>query len=314
MDFQLQKPQAVRMALEKRKGMNIFLETMVFIVIFWVCAIVQAICVTPGQMMFISYNADYRAVLEAGDLGKMADIALEVSGSDMMIIVSLFSSAVLILIPLLFCRLLQKRNPETLGFTRKGIVREYLLGLGVGFAMFSVAVLLCILTGALKVEGISAAFHPGMFILFVLGFMVQGMGEEALCRGYFMVSVGRRHPMWTAVFANSLVFGALHLLNTGISALAFVNLTLFGIFASLYFIKRGSIWGIGALHSAWNLVQGNFWGLQVSGMQLKCSVFLSSQIQGRSLIHGGAFGPEGGLAVSVVLAAGICLLLRKKEE
>lgn len=314
MDFQLEKPQAVIAAQEKKKGMNIFLETLVFIGIFWICAIVQTICATPGQMMFISYNADYQAALAAGDLGKMADIALAISGSDIMVIVSLFSSGVLIFIPLLFCRLIQKRKPETVGFTKKGIVREYLLGLGIGFGMFSLAVLLCVLTGALKVEGISEAFHPGMFLLFALSFMVQGMGEEVLCRGYFMVSVGRKNSMWVAVFANSLVFAALHLMNTGISALAFANLTLFGLFASLYFIKRGNIWGIGALHSVWNLAQGNIWGLQVSGMELECSVLRSSQLPSRSLINGGAFGPEGGLAVSVVLAAGICLLLRKRTE
>ena len=118
--------------------------------------------------------------------------------------------------------------------------------------------------------------------------------------------------MWAAVFSNAFLFAALHLLNTGIGVLAFVNLVLFGVFASLYFIKRGNIWGIGALHSIWNLVQGNFWGLRVSGMTTECSVFRSTMMEGKSVINGGAFGPEGGLAVTVILLAGVCLLLRKK--
>ena len=92
------------------------------------------------------------------------------------------------------------------------------------------------------------------------------------------------------------------------------NLTLFGVFASLYFIKRGSIWGIGAFHSIWNLVQGNFWGLRVSGGATECSVFRTTMVEGRDIINGGAFGPEGGLAVTVVLLAGICVLLRKKKH
>ena len=143
--------------------------------------------------------------------------------------------------------------------------------------------------------------------------MVQGMGEEVLCRGYLMVSGGRRYPMWVAVFSNAVIFAALHLLNYGISVLAFINLSLFGVFASLYFIKRGSIWGIGAFHSIWNLVQGNFWGLSVSGGATECSVFRTTMVEGRDIINGGAFGPEGGLAVTVVLLVGICVLLRKKE-
>ena len=67
--------------------------------------------------------------------------------------------------------------------------------------------------------------------------------------------------------------------------LAFINLTLFGVFASLYFIKRGSIWGIGAFHSIWNLVQGNFWGLSVSGGATECSVFRTTMVEGRDSIR-----------------------------
>ena len=128
-----------------------------------------------------------------------------------------------------------------------------------------------------------------------------------------MVSVGRRYPMWVAVFTNAVIFAVLHLLNNGISVLAFINLVLFGVFASLYFIKRGNIWGIGALHSVWNLVQGNFWGLSVSGMGTECSVLSSTMIEGKDIINGGAFGPEGGLGVSVVLVAGIGILLCMKS-
>lgn len=33
--------------------------------------------------------------------------------------------------------------------------------------------------------------------------MIRGHGEEVLCRGYFMVSMGRRYPMWAAVLGRS---------------------------------------------------------------------------------------------------------------
>jgi len=117
-----------------------------------------------------------------------------------------------------------------------------------------------------------------------------------------------------AVILNALFFAALHLGNSGISALAFVNLTLFGVFASVYFIKRGNIWGIGAIHSIWNFVQGNFYGIKVSGMESSCSVFASAMTEGRDLIHGGAFGLEGGLAVTLVLVAGTLFLLTKPAK
>ena len=144
--------------------------------------------------------------------------------------------------------------------------------------------------------------------------MIQGMAEEVLCRSYFLVSIGRRYPMWVAVLLNALFFAALHLANNGISVLAFVNLTLFGIFASVYFIKRGNIWGIGAIHSIWNFVQGNFYGIRVSGIETSCTVFDSVSVDGRAWMNGGAFGLEGGLAVTIVLVAATLLMLSQPAK
>lgn len=217
-------------------------------------------------------------------------------------------------VTLAFCRFIQKRRLAAIGFTKERAGKDYLIGIGIGFLLFSAAVLLCVLTGALKLEGLSGTFHIGIFVLFTIGFMLQGMSEEVICRGYLMVSIGRRYSMWVAVLSNALVFAALHLFNNGISVLAFINLALYGIFASLYFIERGSIWGVAAFHSVWNLVQGNFWGLRVSGIVTECSVFRSTLADNRALINGGAFGPEGGLAVTLVLAVGIVFLLKKIQD
>ena len=93
-----------------------------------------------------------------------------------------------------------------------------------------------------------------------------------------------------------------------------VNLTLFGVFASVYFIKRGSIWGIAAIHSIWNFVQGNLYGIKVSGTESSCSVFSSVSAEGKTLINGGDFGLEGGLAVTVVLVIGILFLLTRRAK
>ena len=69
-----------------------------------------------------------------------------------------------------------------------------------------------------------------------------------------------------------------------------MNLTLFGVFASVYFIKRGNIWGIGAIHSIWNFAQGHFYGIKVSGMDSSCSLLNSVFVDGKDLINGGNFG------------------------
>ena len=193
-------------------------------------------------------------------------------------------------------------------------MKEYGTGILAGFAFFSVCVGLGLLTGGLKFGGISPEFSIGIFVLYLLGYMVQGMAEEVLCRGYFLGSYARRYPVYAAVLANSLLFAALHLLNSGISVLAIVNLTLFGIFASLYFVRRGSIWGIGAFHTVWNLVQGNFYGIKVSGMSLGNTFLTMNPVEGKELLNGGDFGMEGSLICTLVYVIGIIWLLTRKNK
>lgn len=308
MNMVLKTPELVEEARGDKNGWNWFVELLAFVGVFLVSTFAMFVVLAPGELVMLAQNAAYQKALAAGDVNAAMEAATQIGTSDGYMVLSLFADIMMIGIVLLFCKLIQKRRIRTLGFTKDGVLKEYLIGAGVGFLVFSVAVLLCVVTGALRLDGISDTFSMGMFLLFLLGYMVQGMAEEVLCRGYFMVSFGRRYPMAAAVIANAVIFAALHLLNPGIAPLAIVNLILFGIFASCYFIRKGNIWGIGAFHSVWNLVQGNFYGIKVSGTTTSCTVFSSTAVGGREIINGGAFGLEGGLAVSLVLIAGILLL------
>ncbi len=314
MDLQLVKPESVIKAQERQKGMNWILEILVFIAVFLVGGIAQILCMMPMEVLLLSQNKMYQNALEAGDVEGATVAAMQIASSDIYMVVSLVATIGMTAVTIAFCRFIQKRRMDAIGFTRHRAGKDYLIGFGMGFVLFSAAVLLCVLTGAIKVNGFSGTFSIGVFVLFTVGFMLQGMSEEVICRGYLMVSIGRRYSMWVAILSNALIFAALHLLNNGISVLAFINLVLYGIFASLYFIERGSIWGIAAFHSVWNLVQGNFWGLRVSGIVTECSVFRSTLTDNRDIINGGAFGPEGGLAVTIVLAAGIVFLLKRIQD
>jgi hypothetical protein len=155
--------------------------------------------------------------------------------------------------------------------------------------------------------------------LFLLGFLIQGMAEEVLCRSYLMVSLSRGWPVWVCALLNSLLFSILHLGNDNVSVIALINIFLFGLFASMLTLRRGSIWMAGAVHSMWNFAQGNLFGIPVSGIQGLPSP-LSSRLESgalRELLNGGAFGLEGGLAVTVVLLAGCAVVLiapTKKSE
>ncbi len=311
-DF-LEEPVAVQQARERKKGMFWLLEILVFIAVFIVSGIVQSVFMMPMELIIQLQHPEMMEAAVSGDMDEYTRIFNEATSENMYVIVMLFSTVGIIIITLLFCKLIQKRKMTSLGFVKKDMVKEYLIGMGGGFILFSVAVLICVVTGTMKFNGISENFSFGIFLLYLLGYMVQGMSEEALCRGYFMVSMSRRYPVAAGIMANSLIFASLHLFNSGISILAFINLTLFGVFASLYFLKRGSIWGIAAFHSVWNLVQGNVYGVLVSGTSSDCSVFSTTMVEGKELVNGGTFGLEGGIAVTIVFIAGIIFWCTRKS-
>lgn len=122
--------------------------------------------------------------------------------------------------------------------------------------------------------------------------------------------------MLAAILANSLMFALLHLLNNGITALSMVNLTLFGVFASVYTLRSNSLWGICAIHSIWNFAQGIIIGIAVSGSRIDTSMFSFTPTEAGALINGGSFGLEGGLAVTAVLFVGIIatMLVKGRNE
>jgi hypothetical protein len=73
------------------------------------------------------------------------------------------------------------------------------------------------------------------------------------------------------------------------------------------------------MHTAWNLTQGNIFGLQVSGNNTTTAIVHTVYAKDyASIITGGEFGPEGGLAVTAVtavcLAIVIILLVRKNKR
>ena len=132
---------------------------------------------------------------------------------------------------------------------------------------------------------------------------------EVLVRGYFMVSLNNRCRTAVAVVISSVAFSALHLGNPGLSWLALLNLTLFGVFMAVYILRTDDIWGACAIHSAWNFAQGNLLGIRVSGAAQLPTVAIMNPIGEQALFHGGDFGLEGGLIVTLVILAAIALTL-----
>lgn len=231
------------------------------------------------------------------------------------LLLTLFCTFFGIVITLLYCRGFERRKISSLGFVKKNALKSYALGALCGFAMFSVSIFLCILLGGGNIN-LQNDINFKIIFAYLGGFIVQGMYEEVIFRGYFFISTACEKPLGYAIIANSALFSLCHALNSGVSALAFVNIALFGIFMSLCMILTENIWFISALHSLWNFTQGNIYGVKTSGMNMRQAIFEFLPSDTPNWLCGGDFGLEGSIAVFAVLVLCIvplCFMIKKKS-
>lgn len=313
-----------RMLGEARKAARpahrLIIELLIFLLLMLVASMVESVVIAPCEVGIILSDESFLEAVGSGNLLSLPDVVSDLLSRlpDWFMLVQLFATAGMIATVLVYCLKIEKRSLASLGLHRRGAVGEYFVGLALGLVLFAGAVGICCLTGQMTLT-LRSQPPVGMILCFFVAYLVQGLSEELLCRGYLMVSLSRGYPLWACVLTNALLFAVLHLANPGMTVLAFINLTLFGVLASVYTLRRGSLWGIAALHSAWNFAQGNLFGLSVSGTAATPSLFAASTASGRvaNLIHGGSFGPEGGLAVTLMLSAALLLILwvpTKKSE
>ena len=202
----------------------------------------------------------------------------------------------------------------------KHIAKHYFLGLIIGFAMLSATVGIMYLTGQISFAGFNLnTASIGVFALNLLMWVPQGASEEIMFRGYMIPAFSRRYKKAVGVAVSAVLFSAFHSLNKGYTPLASVNLALIAILFALIYLLTDDIWMTSAIHTAWNLTQGNIYGLQVSGNNAANSVIKTFYYKNAApIITGGDFGPEGGLAVTAVtvvcLVIVAILLVRKKRK
>lgn len=223
-------------------------------------------------------------------------------------IIQLFATIIPAAIAIIFCRFAEGRSLRSMGFVKEKALPKYLLGLAAGMVMFSAVLLLAVVTGNASFGGIGVISSPLMYALICVGWLLQGAEEEIICRGWLMTSLSIKLPMWAAVIINSAFFSVMHLFNAGFNFLAALNILLVGIMLSLFAVRFNNIWISCAIHSVWNWVQGNFYGLPVSGMATGSSV-LNFELTGSELWTGGSFGLESGLGATIVCAVVILLLI-----
>jgi len=139
-----------------------------------------------------------------------------------------------------------------------------------------------------------AAFWAVMFLL-------VGLFEEFLMRGYTQFTLARGIGFWPAAMILSCAFGLIHLRNGGEQAPGLLAAALIGFFFCLTLRRTGSLWFAVGFHAAWDWGETFFYSVPDSG-----SVFpghlLTSSLHGPGWLTGGSVGPEGSALCFAVIA------------
>lgn len=309
------KPKMFKESEKSAVSDNIIINILSFVFIFAVTILAEGII--PWLLAKDKINARLSEIglLDPVDQSKLniaaiRDAAMEVSMQPEIFVPTLLCTGFGTLIVIIYCRMFEARPLRSMGIVKRKAGVHYLQGLAVGAVLMTAITLLSVVFRANNIT-ICSNISFGLIGLYFLGFLVQGMSEEFIFRGFMMNTLGGRYHAAVAVGVSAAAFSLAHVMNPGFGVLVFINLAMFGVFASLYMICFDDIWGACAIHSIWNFTQGSFYGISVSGSGETESVFRTTVASSSKLLTGGDFGIEGSIFTTIVLAAAIAAIWYK---
>lgn len=214
---------------------------------------------------------------------------------------------------ILYCKLVEKRTMKSMGFRKP--VYDYISGAVVAVVLLAVIMGICCITGAISFENINENVDYTFILGLFGGFVLQGAAEEALSRGFLMLSLSKKFKTPMAIFISATVFMSLHYstikdFECKYAVTSVINLYLISIIFSLLMLCRTNIWIACGLHSVWNFVLYGVFGLTLSGNEAATSGILCFKAESANLINGGEYGIEASIITTIILSIMALLLYR----
>jgi hypothetical protein len=221
--------------------------------------------------------------------------------------------------------IIERRPTAAYGLGGKRPLRNFLAGLAWGVALLSLLVFALRAAGLLAFDArlLSGRSALGYAVLWFAGFLLVGLYEEYLARGFVQFTLARglrgiygwlgaSHAdalgFWTAAFLTSFYFGFRHHTNAGESPVGLFSAGLIAIVFSLSLWRTGSLWWAIGFHAAWDWAQSFLYGVADSGTMFQGHL-LSTHPIGRPIFSGGTTGPEGSLFVLPVVGLAIAVVV-----
>jgi len=137
--------------------------------------------------------------------------------------------------------------------------------------------------------------------LWGVAFVVVGLFEEFLFRGYAQFTVATGVGFWPAAVALSALFGAIHLQNSGEDRVGALSVFVIGMFFCLTLRRTGNLWFAVGLHAAFDWGETFLYSVPDSGL-IAPGHLLNSSFHGPVWLTGGSVGPEGSVMAFGVVA------------
>ena len=214
---------------------------------------------------------------------------------------------------------IEQRPNSVYGLGGSRRLPNFFAGLAWGVTCLSLLVLTLWKTGFLVIDS-RLLFGSDILrygAIWLLGFLLVGLLEEYLTRGYIQYTLTRglaglyqwafktRHSaalgFWTSAVIVSILFGLGHGNNPGESPIGLLSAGLVSMVFCLSLWRTGSLWWAIGFHTAWDWAQSFLYGVADSGTMVQHHLLATHPV-GKPILSGGATGPEGSIFVVAILA------------
>lgn len=207
------------------------------------------------------------------------------------------------LLPTLVMAAIEKRPFDDYGLPRKYAFGK-LFWVGLVWGIVAISVLVVAIGGLGDFSLGNMALHGARifkFAAFWAGFfLVVGLFEESLVRGYPQFTLTQGMGFWPAAILLSNLFAALHLGNAGETWVGLLAVAAIGLFLCLTLRRTGTLWFAVGFHASWDWGESFLYSVPDSGGMVTGHLMRSS-FHGSHWITGGSVGPEGSVLVFVVI-------------
>lgn len=198
---------------------------------------------------------------------------------------------------------LENRGFGEYGLPLRGALgKDFGIGCLFGFLSISGTLLVMFLLHGFRITGF--ALH-GKTILYALtgwaaAFLMVGLCEEFLNRGYLQYTLACGIGFWPAAFLMSGFFAFGHAFNLHETPVGVASVVLFGLLLCLFLRRSGTLWCAVGFHTAYDWGQVLF-GVPDSGIAPYHNLF-NSAFSGPHWLTGGIVGPEASVLTPIALA------------